>query len=153
MFLAAHSRVSAEPVIPPDREALFVARGITKVYPGEVEVVAFACVRILRAVGGSDKYVEVQMTLGCDVAQATTGSEGLAAIEQSRPDVLLTDYLMPGMTGAELARSAGLDTYITGEGPHHTYFDAVEWGLNVIYAGHYATETLGVQAQRRHGRA
>ena len=46
------------------------------------------------------------MTLGCDVAQATSGSEGLAAIEQARPDVLLTDYLMPGMTGAELARSA-----------------------------------------------
>jgi dinuclear metal center YbgI/SA1388 family protein len=48
------------------------------------------------------------------------------------------------------ARSAGLDTYITGEGPHHTYFDAVEWGLNVIYAGHYATETLGVQALASH---
>jgi dinuclear metal center YbgI/SA1388 family protein len=47
------------------------------------------------------------------------------------------------------ARNAGLDTYITGEGPHHTYFDAVEWGLNVIYAGHYATETLGVQALAR----
>ena len=44
------------------------------------------------------------------------------------------------------ARDAGLDTFITGEGPHHTYFDAMEWGLNVIYAGHYATETLGVQA-------
>jgi dinuclear metal center YbgI/SA1388 family protein len=48
------------------------------------------------------------------------------------------------------ARSAGLDTYITGEGPHHTYFDAVEWGLNVVYAGHYATETLGVQALASH---
>jgi dinuclear metal center YbgI/SA1388 family protein len=48
------------------------------------------------------------------------------------------------------AREAGLDTYITGEGPHHTYFDAVEWGLNVIYAGHYATETLGVQALASH---
>ena len=35
---------------------------------------------------------------------------------------------------------AGLDTYITGEGAHHTYFDAVEGGINVIYAGHYATE-------------
>jgi dinuclear metal center YbgI/SA1388 family protein len=48
------------------------------------------------------------------------------------------------------ARDAGLDTYITGEGPHHTFFDAVEWGLNVIYAGHYATETLGVQALASH---
>lgn len=30
-------------------------------------VTAFACVRILRAVGGSEKYVEVQMTLGCHI--------------------------------------------------------------------------------------
>jgi dinuclear metal center YbgI/SA1388 family protein len=44
------------------------------------------------------------------------------------------------------AREAGLDTFVTGEGPHHTYFDAMEWGLNVIYAGHYATEQVGVQA-------
>src|SRR4029079_18477410 len=48
------------------------------------------------------------------------------------------------------ARDAGLDTFITGEGPHHTYFDAMEWGLNLIYAGHYATETLGVQAMASH---
>jgi dinuclear metal center YbgI/SA1388 family protein len=48
------------------------------------------------------------------------------------------------------AREAGLDTFITGEGAHHTYFDAVEWGLNVIFAGHYATETLGVQALASH---
>jgi dinuclear metal center YbgI/SA1388 family protein len=53
-----------------------------------------------------------------------------------------------GMIAA--ARDAGLDTYITGEGPHHTYFDAMEWGLNVVYAGHYATETLGVQAMASH---
>ncbi|HJR16459.1 MAG TPA: Nif3-like dinuclear metal center hexameric protein [Gemmatimonadales bacterium] len=48
------------------------------------------------------------------------------------------------------ARDAGLDTFITGEGPHHSYFDATEWGMNVIYAGHYATETLGVQALASH---
>lgn len=52
------------------------------------------------------------------------------------------------MIGA--AREAGLDSFITGEGPHHTYFDAMEWGLNVVYAGHYATETLGVQALASH---
>jgi len=48
------------------------------------------------------------------------------------------------------ARATGLDTFITGEGPHHSYFDAQEWGLNVFYAGHYATETLGVKALAEH---
>src|SRR5690242_12769202 len=48
------------------------------------------------------------------------------------------------------ARTAGLDTYITGEGPHHTFFDAEELGVNVFYAGHYATETVGVKALAAH---
>lgn len=48
------------------------------------------------------------------------------------------------------AAAAGLDTYVTGEGPHWSYFDAEELGLNVIFAGHYATETVGVQALARH---
>lgn len=48
------------------------------------------------------------------------------------------------------AAAAGLDTYITGEGPHHTFFDAEELGLNVFYAGHYATETMGVKALAEH---
>ncbi len=47
------------------------------------------------------------------------------------------------------AHDAGLDTFITGEGPHHSFFDAQELGLNVYYAGHYATETLGVKALAR----
>ncbi len=44
------------------------------------------------------------------------------------------------------ASAAGLDTFITGEGAHHTTFDALESGVNLIYAGHYATETVGVRA-------
>jgi dinuclear metal center YbgI/SA1388 family protein len=48
------------------------------------------------------------------------------------------------------AAAAGLDTYITGEGAHHTYFDAEELRLNVFYAGHYATETVGVKALAEH---
>ncbi len=48
------------------------------------------------------------------------------------------------------AREAGVDTFITGEGKHHSFFDAEEWGLNVIYAGHYATETIGVKALAAH---
>ena len=39
-----------------------------------------------------------------------------------------------------------LDTLIVGEGPHHTAVEARELGIVVLYAGHYATETLGVRA-------
>ena len=44
------------------------------------------------------------------------------------------------------AAAAGIDTLIVGEGPHWTAVDAPEEGLVIIYAGHYATETLGVRA-------
>jgi len=48
------------------------------------------------------------------------------------------------------AASAGMDTLVTGELPHHAYLEAEELGLTVIYAGHYATETLGVKALGEH---
>jgi putative NIF3 family GTP cyclohydrolase 1 type 2 len=53
-----------------------------------------------------------------------------------------------GGAGAELAQAAaeGVDTFITGEGPHWTHALAEEAGINVFYGGHYATETFGVQA-------
>ncbi|MYA34208.1 MAG: Nif3-like dinuclear metal center hexameric protein [Gemmatimonadales bacterium] len=45
----------------------------------------------------------------------------------------------------EAAAMAGADTFLTGEGNHHTYHEAMELGINVIYAGHYGTETLGIR--------
>ncbi len=48
------------------------------------------------------------------------------------------------------ARGAGLDSFITGEGQHWTFFEAEELGVNVYYAGHYATETVGVKALAEH---
>jgi dinuclear metal center YbgI/SA1388 family protein len=44
------------------------------------------------------------------------------------------------------AATRGLDTLIVGEGPHHTAVEARELGIVILYAGHYATETLGVRA-------
>ena len=44
----------------------------------------------------------------------------------------------------------GLDLYITGEPRHGSYWLAKEAGINVIFAGHYATETLGVKALGEH---
>ncbi len=44
------------------------------------------------------------------------------------------------------AAAKNIDVLIVGEGPHWTAVDAEESGLVIIFAGHYATETLGVQA-------
>jgi dinuclear metal center YbgI/SA1388 family protein len=44
------------------------------------------------------------------------------------------------------AHERGVDTFITGEAPHHAFFDAQELGVNLILAGHYASETVGVEA-------
>jgi len=48
------------------------------------------------------------------------------------------------------AAEAGFDTFITGETSHAYFHQAAEYSLNVIYGGHYATETLGVKALARH---
>jgi dinuclear metal center YbgI/SA1388 family protein len=50
----------------------------------------------------------------------------------------------------EQVAEEGLDTFVTGEMDHTHYHVAVELGLNVIFGGHYATETLGVRALGRH---
>jgi dinuclear metal center YbgI/SA1388 family protein len=52
-------------------------------------------------------------------------------------------------TLAEAIR-AGIDTLVVGEGPHHTAVMADDSDLFVIYAGHYATETVGVRALGDH---
>lgn len=48
------------------------------------------------------------------------------------------------------AAELGLDAFVTGEGAHHTFFDAEEFGIHVLFAGHYATETFGVRALGEH---
>jgi dinuclear metal center YbgI/SA1388 family protein len=50
----------------------------------------------------------------------------------------------------EEAHQAGCDTLLTGEARHSTYLEAEELGLNVLLAGHYATERFGVKALAAH---
>lgn len=41
---------------------------------------------------------------GFDVATANSGEEALAEVASRRPDVIVLDVMMPGMTGWEVAR-------------------------------------------------
>jgi signal transduction histidine kinase/ActR/RegA family two-component response regulator len=59
--------------------------------------------RAVRALAG-----EILELLGYRVLEAESGEAALEILEDVRPDVMLFDYAMPGMNGAELARLARL---------------------------------------------
>lgn len=55
-----------------------------------------------------------------------------------------------GASFVEDAVAAGLHALVTGEGGHHSHFDAMELGITLLFGGHYATETFGVRALGAH---
>ena len=77
--------------------------------------------------------------------KAVSGTVHLAA---GGPIVARKIGLVTGGAGGDIAKVAavGIDTFITGEGPHWSYTAAEELEMNLFYAGHYATETFGVKA-------
>ncbi len=48
------------------------------------------------------------------------------------------------------AKDLGCDALVTGETSHTAYHMAKETRINVFFAGHYASETVGVKALARH---
>lgn len=81
-------------------------------------------------------------------ARLARATGGVPKVIPGGPRVCQCIGVVTGGAGGELkqAADAGVDTFITGEGPHWTYALAEELGVNVLYAGHYATETFGVKA-------
>jgi putative NIF3 family GTP cyclohydrolase 1 type 2 len=77
---------------------------------------------------------------------------GKVHVAPGGPDVIKSVLVVTGGAGSEVARAAalGLDAFVTGEGPHWSYTTAEEEGINLFYAGHYATETFGVKALAAH---
>ncbi len=57
-------------------------------------------------------------------------------------------FICSGGAGDEICQAAALGcrTYVTGEGSHWNIPMAAELGMNIIYGGHYHTETFGVKA-------
>lgn len=118
-------------------------------------------VQLARALGwkqASPFFLEKGRHLGCRVNGRITRDDlqqRLARVLGNQPRLIPAGPklcrrigICTGGAGSHLAiaKREGVDTFITGEGPHWTYAVAEAEGINVIYAGHYATETFGVRA-------
>jgi dinuclear metal center YbgI/SA1388 family protein len=112
--------------------------GLQKLIPalkvqGELIGMKGICKPILRA-----SFLEL-------VSKAVGGKVHLAPGNAEMVEKVL---VVTGGAGKEIRQAAkeGVDTFVTGEGDHWSYTTAEELGINLIYAGHYATETFGVKA-------
>lgn len=55
-----------------------------------------------------------------------------------------------GASYIEEAKALGCDTFLTGETSHVHYYSALNTGLNALYGGHYASETVCIKALGAH---
>ena len=67
-------------------------------------------------------------------------------------DMVQTVGIVSGGAGTLVSQAveAGVDLYLTGEVSHVAYHEAQELGVNVIFGGHYATETAGLKSLAGH---
>jgi len=91
----------------------------------------------IRAISREGLAEKISKSVGANVHIASGGSEIIRSV-----------LIVTGGAGSEVVKAAelGIDAFVTGEGPHWSYVAAEELGLNMFYAGHYATETFGVKA-------
>jgi len=84
---------------------------------------------------------KIERTLRCRVARLDFGPKAIRRIG-----------IVSGGAAvfAAEARDLGCDALITGETSHTAYHMAKEARINVFFAGHYASETVGVKALSRH---
>lgn len=85
----------------------------------------------------SDLLNQVQNGLDCNPIVWDFGPEEVKRLGYVSGD---------GISMLSQAINDGIDTFVTGEPAHSHYWEAKEAGINVIFAGHYATETLGIKA-------
>ncbi len=94
----------------------------------------------------------LELPLGDFVQRVTDQVGAPLRVYDFGPDTVRRVALISGgaVTMADQVAAAGYDTFVTGETTHNLYHDIREYGLNVICAGHYATETFGLEALARH---
>ena len=86
------------------------------------------------------------------VAQLEKAVAGAVKTIAAGPTTVRSVGVITGAAGSEIERIAaeGIDTFVTGEAPHWAAIAAEELDINLLIAGHYATEIFGVKALAAH---
>ncbi len=102
--------------------------------------------------GQSDMETSLLVTRARQFATTNGGDARVSPMTEGRKTRRWAICTGAGATADTLkeASTKGVDTLIVGEGPHWTAVHADENDLVIIYAGHYATEILGVRALAQH---
>ncbi len=83
-----------------------------------------------------------------DIAEAGDGQEGLAAVDTENPDVILSDWNMPNMTGIEFLKALRADQnntpfgFVTSEGSPELREMASEAGAKFLIAKPFTSEAF-----------
>ena len=86
-----------------------------------------------------------------EVAEASNGTEALAAIQASKPDVVLSDWNMPEMNGIELLeniKSKGIELrfgFVTSEGTPEMKKRALDAGAEFLISKPFTAEVFQEQ--------
>jgi dinuclear metal center YbgI/SA1388 family protein len=102
--------------------------------------------------GESDIETAAVVTAAREFARAHSGDLRTSLVQAGRRTRKWAICTGAGASAETLREASAMevDTLIVGEGPHWTAIHAEENDLAIIYAGHYATETLGVRALAEH---
>lgn len=107
-------------------------------------------------VKGNDIGVICTAPAGLELAALTGAVKARLGVEPRvlahGPSVVRRVAIVSGGAASHAAEAAalGADTFVTGETSHSHYYDALDHGMNLIFAGHYASETVGLKALGRH---
>jgi len=101
---------------------------------------------------GVEAEAEAGLTLDDLVARVESTTGVVPRVQAGGPAEVQRVAVVTGRVPREIAGAAlaGCDTLITGEPLHDVFHDPAEYGINVVFAGHYATERVGLKALASH---
>lgn len=116
-----------------------------------VDVEDFWCAPMGLPIGVYGRVTAVT-SLSQFVANINTQLNTNARVLAHGPETVSNVAILSGFGADQVfaAKELGCDTLLTGETSHASYWAASDYGMNVIFAGHYATETVGVKALGAH---